>query len=72
MTPLDSEILQRPGVEYLQNLEELLIIVSLYGESSFLAVCGSSANSLSGVFVVLFSASVVIFVFVFSFPYSST
>ena len=67
MTPLESEVLQQLGLDHLRNLEAFSIYVFFYGEPSSLAVWGSSPTSVSGVFVVLFFASVVIFVFVFSF-----
>jgi len=64
MTPLESKFLQHFGIGYLEWAETLSIAVFFYGASSSLAVCASSTSSVSGVFVVLFSASVVIFVFV--------
>ena len=67
MTPLENGLLQRLGFGYLDSLEQLSIYVFFYGASSSLAVQGLSTSPLSGVFLVLFSASVVIFMFVFSF-----
>ena len=68
MTPLENKFLHRLGVDYSQTLVKLSIIVFFYGMSSSLVVRGSSTSSVTGVFVVLFSASVVIFAFVFFFP----
>ena len=52
----------------LYYLEGFSISVFFYGaSSSLMIVCGSSTNLITGVFVVLFSASAVIFVFVFPF-----
>ena len=70
MTPLESETLQHLGVLYSQSLEELSIIVFLYGAPSSLANCDMwliHNFRVPGVFIMLFSASVVIFLFVFSF-----
>ena len=66
MTPLESERLQKLGLAYLQILEQLTINVFFYGPSSSLVVYyDSSTNLISGVFIALFSASVVVFAFVF-------
>lgn len=67
MTPLEGELLQRLALDHLQNIVGLSISGFFYGVFSSLVVCGSSTSSISGVFVVLFSASVVIFAFVLSF-----
>ena len=67
MMPLKSESLQDVGLYYLWCLEELSIGVFFYGASSFVIVWCSSTSLMTGVFVILFSASVIIFVFVFSF-----
>ena len=67
MTPLESNLLQRLGLGYGRSLEHLAILVFFYGASSFTPVYSSSTSLTTGLFFVLFSASVVIFVFVFSF-----
>jgi len=68
MTPPETELLHQLGITYLSNVEELSIGVFFYGASSLLMVYGLVfTTSIKGAFVVLFSASVVIFVFVFSF-----
>jgi len=67
MTPLETELLQQLGIACLYNVEELSIGIFLYGASPSLVVYGPSTSSIKGIFVVLFSASVVIFMFVFSF-----
>ena len=66
MTPFESKNLPTLGLDYLANLETLAIFVFFYGASFSLAARGSPTSSISGVFVVFFSASVVIFVFVVS------
>ena len=68
MPTLEGEFLQGLGLDYLHALEQLSISIFFYGASS-LVVYDSSISSiiLAGVFVVLFSASVVIFMFVLSF-----
>ena len=50
-----------------RSLELLSILIFFYGVSSFMPVYGSSTSLITGLFFVLFSASVVIFMFVFSF-----
>ena len=68
MTPLESKLLQQLGIHYLRNVELLAFPVFFYGAPSSLVVHASpSTSSIKGAFVVLFSASVVIFMFVFSF-----
>ena len=67
MTPLESELLQHLGIVSLYNVEQLSIAIFLYGASSLLVVYSPSISSIKGIFVVLFSASVVFFMFVFSF-----
>ena len=71
MTPLESELLLEHGMQYLYEVEVLTIGIFCYGasESSSLAVYDSSTISIKGAFVVLFSASVVIFMFVFAFEW---
>ena len=64
MTPIESELLQRLGLAYWRTLEELSIVLSFYGASSLLILYDSSTISIIGAFVLLFSASVVIFMFV--------
>ena len=66
MTPLESELLQKHGIAYLYQVEELSVAFFFYGTSSLLMVYGTSTSSVKGAFVVLFSASVVIFMFVVS------
>jgi len=67
MTAPETELLQQLGFTYLYNVEELSIGVFFYGASSSLVVYGPFTSSIKGVFAVLFSASVAIFMFVFSF-----
>ena len=67
MTPIENEPLQRLGVDYLQTLEQLSIYVFFYGASPPVAKSGSSTCSASGIFVVLFSVSVAIFLLVVPF-----
>ena len=67
MTPLETEPLQHLGIAYLYNVEGLPIGFFFYGASSSFVVYDPSTSLIKGVFVVLFSASVVIFMFVFSF-----
>ena len=67
MTPLESERLQHLGTTFLYNIAQLSIAIFFYGASSKLVVHGPSTSSIKGVFVILFSASVVIHTFVFSF-----
>ena len=67
MTPLETERLRHLAIAYLYKVEELSIAIFLYGASSLLVVYGPSTSSITGVFVILFFASVVIFMFVFSF-----
>ena len=69
MTPLETELLQQLGIDYLQEVERISIFVVFYGALASLVdlVYGSSTRSTKGVFVILFSASVVIFVSVSSF-----
>jgi len=67
MTPPESEFLQNLGIFYLYTVEQVTICVFFYGASSSLAVYDSLTSPITGLFVVLFSMSVVIFVFVFSF-----
>ena len=64
MTPRESEALQVLGLIYLECLERSWIYIFFYGASSLLEVRGSSICLTTGVFLALFSASVVIFVFV--------
>jgi len=68
MTPLESGLLHNLGFGYLLAVEQLSIVIFFYGACSSLVVCGSSTSSITGLFVVLFSASVVIFAFVFFSP----
>jgi len=71
MTPLENELLQQLGLAYMREVEELSISGFFYGASSSLRlavlVVRLIQSSITGLFVLLFSASVVIFVFVFSF-----
>ena len=67
MTPLEIGLLQHLGVGYLWSIEALSIGIFFYGASSSLVVYDPYTSSIKGVFVVLFSASIVIFMFVFSF-----
>ena len=67
MTPLKIERHQNLGIDALYNVEELSIAIFFYGASSSPVEYGPFTSSIKGVFVVLFSASVVIFVFVLSF-----
>jgi len=60
MTPLESELLQHLGIIYLNNVEELSILVFFYGTSFSLMVYGPSTSSTTGIFVVLFSTSLLI------------
>ena len=70
MTPLESELLREHGMQSLYEVEVLTIGIFCYGASeSSLAVYDSSTISIKGAFVVLFSASVVIFMFVFAFEW---
>ena len=65
MTPVETGLFQQLGINYLQEVERILIFVFFYGAFSSLAVVYfSSTSSVKGVFVILFSASVVIFMFV--------
>ena len=66
MTPRESEVLQVLGLTYLGRFIVPLIFVFFDGASSgsSLEVRDSSTCSITGVFLVLFSASVVIFAFV--------
>jgi len=64
MTSIETELLQQLGVIFLYNVEELAIGVFFYGASSSLVVYGPFTSSIIGVFVILFSVSVAIFVFV--------
>ena len=70
MTPLEAKPLRILGTSYLYDVEELSIGIFFYGMSSSLVIYGPATSSITGVFVVLFSASVVIFVFVLSLPAS--
>jgi len=67
MTPVEGELLLDIGLDHFESLVQLSISVFFYGASFSLTAWGSSTSLISGVFVVLFSASVVIFTFVFSF-----
>ena len=67
MTPLESELLQHLGTFSLLNVAQLSIGIFFYGASSKLVVHGPSTSLIKGVFVILFSALVVILMFVFSF-----
>ena len=64
MTPRESEVLQVLGLTYLGRLIVPSIFVFFDGASSSLQVRNSSTRLIIGVFLVLFSASVVIFAFV--------
>ena len=64
--PFETELLQQFGLLFLYNVEELSIGIFFYGTSSSLVVYGPSTSSIKGIFLALFSASVAIFVFVFS------
>ena len=61
--------LQNLRIVFLYTVEKLTIGIFFYGASSSFMVYGSYTSTTKGIFVVLFSASVAIFVFVFSFPY---
>ena len=61
MTPLESF-----GIRSLYGAEHSSILVFFYGASS-LMVYDPFTTLIKGIFVVLFSASLVIFMFVFSF-----
>ena len=61
MTPRD---LHNLGISSLRDFDKLLIYVFFYGASFSLVVYGLSTSSITGVFVVLFFASVVIFMLV--------
>ena len=67
MMPPETELLQQFGLLFLYNVEALSIGIFLYGASPPLVVYGPSTSLIKGIFLALFSASVVIFVFVFSF-----
>ena len=68
MMPLESELPQHHAIRYLHLVEQLSFAIFFYGASSSLVVHRPSTSlTHKGVFVVLFSASVVIFMFVFSF-----
>ena len=67
MTDPESEFFQKLGLAYLRSLVQLSIYVFSYGASSSLVLPDSSTSSMTGVYVVLFAASVVIFMSVFSF-----
>ena len=68
MPTLEGESLQGLGLDYLHALEQLSISIFFYGASLFVVYDSSTSSiTLAGVFVVLFSASVVIFMFVLSF-----
>ena len=67
MTPLENKFLQQFGITFLNIVEDLSISIFFYGASSSLVVHGLSISLIKGAFVVLFSASVVIFMFVFLF-----
>ena len=68
MTPLQTELFQQLGILCLYNVQELSIGIVFYGVSCSLLVYGPSTSLIKGVFIGLFSASVVIFVFVPSSP----
>ena len=61
MTPRESQILY---ILYGWDAEGLSVIVFLYGVSSSLVVQGQDVSLITGMFFVLFSASVVILTFV--------
>jgi len=67
MTPLESDLLHKLGLAYLGHLVRLSIFVFFYGAPSLGVFGGSYTSSRTGVSVVLFSASVVLFAFVFPF-----
>ena len=67
MTPQESELILEHGTQSLYEIEELSIGIFLYGASFSLVAYDLSTISIKGVFLVLFSASVVIFVSVSSF-----
>ena len=67
MTPLESELLQALGLDFLREVEALSIFIFFYGASSSLVVYDSLTSSITGVFVVLFAVSVAIFMFVLFF-----
>jgi len=66
MTPPESQILQDLGLNFLLTFEDVAIHLSFYGASSSLVVAYyvTHPTLMTGVFCVLFSISVVIFVFV--------
>ena len=65
MAPIESELLHNLGSSYLTMVSILSIAVFFYGASSLLVVSGYLMNFILGVLLVLFAASVVIFMFVF-------
>ena len=67
MTPLDTELLQGVGMDYLELVTALSVYGFFYGASSLHTARDSSTTSISGVFLVIFAASAVIFAFVFYF-----
>jgi len=67
MTPSETKLLQRLGISYLRVAEELTFAVFFSGASSSLRVYDTPTSWIKGAFVVLFSASVFISAFVFSF-----
>jgi len=64
MTPLESELLQDLGVAFWIRIEQLSFFVFFYGASLSLAVYGPPTGLMTGVFIVIFFASLVIFAFV--------
>ena len=64
MTPEENHLLQNLGFAYLRYVEEISIDVFFYGASSRHEYTYDNLINTPGVFVVLFSSSVVIFMFV--------
>ena len=68
MTPHETQVLHVLGIASLRDLDKLLIYVFFHGASFSLVVCIWPTHKFNkGAFVVLFSASVVIFMSVFFF-----
>ena len=67
MTPIEDELLRILGLDFLREIEALSIFIFFYGVPSSPVVYDLSTSLITGVFVVLFAASVVIFMFVLSF-----
>ena len=67
MTPLESQAFLTLGIGLLYTVEELSIGIFCYGVFFSLVIYGSFTGLTKGLFVVLFFASVVFFLFVLSF-----